>query len=38
MALDGRAPDACRAVDVAGDGRVTIDDLVRAVSSALNGC
>jgi len=38
MALDDRAPVGCTAVDAGGDGHVTIDDLIRAVSRALNGC
>jgi hypothetical protein len=30
--------DACAAVDIDGDNMVTIDEVVRAVASALNGC
>ncbi len=38
MALGMRAMDACAAVDPGNDGRVDIDELVEAVSGALNGC
>jgi len=38
IALDGRAPLACPAVDGNVDARVTVDELVRAVSAALTGC
>jgi hypothetical protein len=38
IALDGRAPLECAAIDAAGDDQVTIDDLVRAVTNALSGC
>ena len=37
MALAGAAVAQCCG-DCAGDGRVTIDDLIRAVTNALDGC
>ncbi len=42
---DAKAPflgnillDRCQRADANGDGRVTINELVRAVNAALNGC
>lgn len=37
IALGAARGDACAALD-AGDGQITVDDLVRAVRSALQGC
>ena len=36
-ALDDAAPELCRAADVDRNDRITVDELVRAVSRALNG-
>jgi cysteine-rich repeat protein len=38
IALAATPLSACQALDTGNDGRVTIDDLVRAVRAALNGC
>ena len=38
IALDSRAPTACPAIDTNANGQVTVDELVRAVANALNGC
>jgi hypothetical protein len=37
-ALDDAVPELCPAADGNGDARVTVDELVRAVTRALNGC
>jgi hypothetical protein len=38
IALGTENMSACTAADVNGDGRISIDELVRATMSALNGC
>jgi hypothetical protein len=38
IALGTQPVDACRAFDRNGDGAVTIDELLRAVRTALDGC
>jgi hypothetical protein len=38
IALGSTAADACRAVDGNGDGRVSISELIAAVTSLLDGC
>lgn len=38
IALGTAGAEACSAVDLNGDDQVTIDELLRAVSAALNGC
>jgi len=35
----GAAPlSSCPAIDVKGGGQITVDEIVAAVNSALNGC
>ena len=38
LALNDEPAGACTAVDRNGDDQVTIDELVAAVKSALDGC
>jgi hypothetical protein len=38
FALESRPPLTCTAIDVNDDGQVTVEELVRAVNNALNGC
>jgi hypothetical protein len=38
IALGSAALAVCRAIDRAGDGEVTVDDLVAAIGDALDGC
>ena len=38
IALGEVQATSCAAADVNGDGAVSIDELVRAVSQALDGC
>jgi len=38
IALGQAAADRCRAADANGDDAVAVDELVRAVSDALDGC
>lgn len=38
IALQEGAAESCAAADGDGDGRVTVDELIRATGAALNGC
>jgi hypothetical protein len=38
VGLGDGAATQCLAADADGDGRVTIDELIRAVNAALGGC
>jgi hypothetical protein len=38
IALDTMPITACAAGDANHDGQITVDEIVRAVSAALNGC
>lgn len=38
LLLADAGSDDCRALDVSEDGRTTIDEVIRAINSALNGC
>jgi hypothetical protein len=38
IALGSQPIDRCRALDLSGNGRVEISELVAAVNNALNGC
>ena len=38
IALGGLPIDRCPEFDTTGDARITVDEVVRAIASALNGC
>ena len=38
IALGNQRIDECEPFDANGDGIVTVDEIVRAVANALNGC
>ena len=38
IALGVMTLDVCRSFDASGDGFVTVDELLAAIRSALNGC
>jgi hypothetical protein len=38
IALGADGADACAAMDPDGSGSVTVDELLRAIDAALNGC
>lgn len=38
IALGSASVDTCPAADANGDGQVTVDENIRAVNHALNGC
>jgi hypothetical protein len=38
IALEQQPPDACPFGDVNHDGAITVDEILKAVNNALNGC
>jgi hypothetical protein len=38
IALDIVSLERCEAMDLDGSGSVTVDELLRAINAALNGC